>query len=111
MGVVVDFETVRSSRIIRRALLQVREALCANLPPRYRPDTETIDRVCRIVLSHDVQRALRCTDEPVCVAYLDTIRAIVFRPARPRTLIEALWCVLEQPLLNKVLGRRISYDS
>jgi hypothetical protein len=117
MGSVVDFGVVRSTRIVRRALTQIQDALWANLPPTHSPsDAETIEQIRRIVLSEEVQRALRCSDEPVSIAYVDTIRAIVFSRARPRTLIDALWSVLDHPILNKVLGRRqnsrmtISYD-
>jgi hypothetical protein len=117
MGSVVDFGVARSTRIVRRALTQMQDALWANIPPTHnRSYAETIERIRRIVLSEEVHRALRCADEPVSVAYVDTIRAIVFSRAKPRTLVEELWAVLEQPMLNKVLGRRqkgpmtISYE-
>jgi hypothetical protein len=106
MGTVVDFGVVRSTRIVRRALTQVQDALWAIPRTHNYSDAETIEQIRRIVLSEEVQRALRCGDEPVCIAYVDTIRAIVFSRARPRTLIEELWWVLDQPILNKVLGRR-----
>jgi hypothetical protein len=106
MGSVVDFGVVRSTRIVRRALMQIQDALWANLLPTHNPsDAETIEQIRRIVLSEEVQRALRCGDEPVCIAYVDTIRATVFSRAKPCTLIDALWSVLDQPILNKVLGR------
>jgi hypothetical protein len=117
MGNVVDLAAARSRRVIRRALIQAQDALWANLSPTHNlSDAKTIERIRRIVLSDEVQRALHCNDEPVCVAYLDTIRAIIFQPARPPVLREALWSVLDQPILNKVLGKRhnsrmtISYE-
>jgi hypothetical protein len=106
MGSVVDFNAVRSAKIIRRALVQVQDAAWANFSSTdIQSDAERIERIRRIVLHEEVQCALRCDNEPVCVAYVDTIRAIVFRHGNPRIIINALRSVLAQPVLKKVLGK------
>jgi len=105
MGSVIDFRAARSARIVRRALKQVQGAASEDFfSACIEADADRIERVRRIVLDEEVQRALRFDNEPVCVAYLDTIRAIVFRRTDPRTLLSGLRSVLDQPVLNKVLG-------
>jgi hypothetical protein len=107
MGSVVDLAVVRSNRIIRRALMQTQDALRGNLAAEHNPsDADTIVRIRLIVLKQEVESALHSSDEPLCIAYLDTVRALIFRPMKPRTLMAVLGSVLDQPILNRVLGRR-----
>jgi hypothetical protein len=69
---------------------------------------ESIERIRRIVLSEEVQRAVRCDNEPVCIAYLDTIHTIIMRCEDPRKLVNTLRYLLDHSLLNKILGTRQS---
>ena len=92
--------------VIERALRQAQDVLWDNLPPwGNHPNDRTIDRLRAIIRAPDVRSALDRGSDAFPAFALQAVRTILADGRRRnREAIDALWPVLDDPMLNAALS-------
>jgi hypothetical protein len=106
LTLIADVLPMQYDLIIKRTLREAQGMLRANLPPaRNLPDAQAVKSLRALVRTPQVHQALkRGNDTALCFA-LRAVNRILSDEGQPNTTINRLSGVLDEPELNRALGR------
>jgi len=99
---------MKYDRVIEQALREAQDLLWANLPPTHElPDDQAVKGIRALVCLPSVEHALERGNDTVCAFALRAVhRVLSEQAASPRVTVCRLWDILDEPHLNRALGRK-----
>jgi hypothetical protein len=96
--------------VIERVLREAQDLLRANLPPTQNlPDDRAVASLRAAISAPAVQQAIERGNDTALSFVLRAANRILSDTALPpRTTLNGLWCILDDPELNRALGVRQS---
>lgn len=99
---------MQCDRVIRQALRDAQDILWVNLPPNHNlSDDSAVAGLRAVIAVPAVQEAIhQGNDTALCFMLRAVNRILSYESENPRKTIDRLWGILDDPELNRMLGRR-----